>query len=189
MLLSILFIGMAIGGGASYYYFTQNAGQTSTDPTSSPLSFESLQEGDAALYVCPQDHCSEKLIAFIQSANSSVHVMIYSFTLDEVADALIAAKQKGLDVKVLMDNTQAGNQYSEDERLMAAGVEVKIMNLPSTHIFHHKVAIIDGKSFSTGSFNYSQNADEGNAENLMMVSNIKMATQLESAFNDYWSSN
>lgn len=184
-LISILVVGFVLGAGAAYYYLPQNMGQITSDPV--PASFESLKEGDATLYVCPQDDCANRLIDFIQSAKQSVHVMIYSFTLDDVGDAIIDAKNRGVDVKVLMDNTQAGNQYSEDERLIAAGVSVKIVNLPSTHIFHHKVVIVDGNAFSTGSFNYSQNANEGNAENLMIVSNRKMATQLEAAFNDYWS--
>lgn len=179
---SFLFIiGMLLGAAVGYYYT-----QASELPGSETLPEQTISDGSASLYVCPQDECAQQLITFINSAKKSVHVMIYSLTLDEVSSALIQAHERGVDVKVLMDNTQAGGQYSEDEKLIAAGLAVKIVNLPSTHIFHNKITLIDGERFSTGSFNYTQNADTGNAENLIMISNQKMTQKLEQEFQRYW---
>jgi len=48
-------------------------------------------------------NCAGVVIKWIGKANSSIHVMIYSFTLDNVRDALIQAKNRGVDVKVVME--------------------------------------------------------------------------------------
>jgi len=42
--------------------------------------------------------------------------MIYSFTLDELAEALIAAKERGVDVKVVIERENARSRGSEYER-------------------------------------------------------------------------
>lgn len=179
---TILFIiGLFLGTALGYYYTqTQNLGQPSFTGS------EIIPEGSTSLYLCPQDECAEQLITFINSAKSSVHVMIYSLTHDEITSALIQAKNRGLDVKVIIDNLQAGGESSDDETLLAAGVEVKIINLPGRNIFHNKITIVDGQRFSTGSFNYSENADSGSAENLVIISSQKMSQRLEQEFQYYW---
>jgi len=48
------------------------------------------------------------LIDLIDRADESIHVMIYSFTLDALADALIRAAEKGVDFKVLIEAENAG---------------------------------------------------------------------------------
>jgi len=63
---------------------------------------------------------------------------------------------------------------------------VKIVDPPGYAIMHDKVTIVDGNSFSTGSFNYTQNADSGNAENLMVVHDRAFAEKMESEFEKYW---
>ncbi|HIH33490.1 MAG TPA: endonuclease, partial [Candidatus Diapherotrites archaeon] len=56
-------------------------------------------------------------------------------------------------------------------------------------IFHDKVSVIDSNAFSTGSFNYTGNADSGNAENLVIVKDEKLAQAFEEEFLKYWNSN
>ncbi len=139
-----------------------------------------------SLFICPQDECAQQLIKFIDSAEKSVHVMIYSLTKEEIAEAITKAKKKGLDVRVLMDKTQAAGAYSKDEFLLEHGVPVKLVDPEGYAIMHHKVTIVDGSTFSTGSFNYSENADSGSAENLLVVHNKQMATRMEQEFEALW---
>ena len=151
---------------------------------SSNVSSENTQA-----FFCPQDSCAQKLVGFYSTASKSIHVMVYSFTKQEIADSLIAAKARGVEVKVLMDNTQAGLKDAKDEYLLQNGIEVKIADMPGRHIFHDKVSVIDSNAFSTGSFNYTGNADSGNAENLVIVKDEKLAQAFEEEFLKYWNSN
>ncbi|MCX8158067.1 MAG: phospholipase D-like domain-containing protein [Candidatus Diapherotrites archaeon] len=138
------------------------------------------------LYLCPQDNCHEKLISFYNSANKSIHVMIYSFTKKDIADALIAAKKRGVDVKVIFDSTQASLEDAKDEYLKENGIDIKIVDLSGRNIFHNKISIIDGIAFSSGSYNYTNNASYGNAENLIFVYDKNLAALLEKEFEKYW---
>ncbi|MDD5148716.1 MAG: phospholipase D-like domain-containing protein [Candidatus ainarchaeum sp.] len=126
-----------------------------------------------------------QLISKINSAGKAIHVAIYSFTHDEIAEALINAKNRGLEVKVLMEKQQAGSEYSDDEKLAKAGIEVRFMD-NSEGIMHNKFAIIDSGLVATGSFNYSKNADESNNENLVFLENAEAAQKFEAEFERLW---
>jgi phosphatidylserine/phosphatidylglycerophosphate/cardiolipin synthase-like enzyme len=137
-------------------------------------------------YVCFSrvDNCSLIIIKLIDSAEKYVHVAVYSFTLDVLRDALIRAKGRGVDVKVVIEKEQSRVQGSEYENLLKAGVNVKLDGNPAT--MHHKFVVVDGKIMVTGSYNWSYSAEEKNDENLIVISNPDIAKFYEAEFNRIW---
>ena len=130
--------------------------------------------------------CESLLIDLIEKANKSIHVMIYSFTLDDLADALIEAHQRGVDVKILVETENAYSRGSEIERLAEAGVQVALDSNP--YLMHNKVMIVDGKIVVTGSYNWSWSAENRNDENLIIIVSERVAEAYENDFNGLWSS-
>jgi phosphatidylserine/phosphatidylglycerophosphate/cardiolipin synthase-like enzyme len=104
--------------------------------------------------------------------------------LDDVRDALIQAKKRGVDVKVVFDEEQAYGQGSEYSNLKAAGVDVRIDTGPG--LMHDKVAIIDNRIIITGSFNWSQAGNQENNENLVIIDSSSWAAVYEQQFADIW---
>ena len=128
----------------------------------------------------PGGDCATVLIRWISSAKTSIHVLIYSFTLDNVRDALIQAKNRGVDVKVVFDEQQVYGQGSEYSNLKAAGVDVRIDT--GSGLMHDKVAIIDSHIIITGSFNWSQAGNQENNENLLVIDSSSWAAAYEQQF-------
>jgi len=124
-----------------------------------------------------------RLVHWIDSANSSVHVLIYSFTLDEVGKALVSALHRGIDVKVVFEKDQI-SQYSEYGTLRAVGVPVK--NDTNSALMHDKIAIVDGRIVLTGSYNWSSTAEERNNENLLVIRDPTLAQRFEAEFQKIW---
>ena len=151
-----------------------------------PGSSSNVSPENISLYLCPDDDCSGKLISFYGTAQKSIHVMIYSLTLQEIADALVDAKERGIEVKVLFDKGQSALKDAKDEYLVQKGIDLKIVDLSGYHIMHDKVSIVDGNAFSTGSFNYTQNADTGSAENLVIINDNALSQKFEQEFSRYW---
>lgn len=149
-------------------------------PFSSPITDATKVE----VYFCPQDECADKLIDKVNSAKNSVYIAIYSFTLDDLSSALISAKQRGVEVKVIFDYDQSTNSYSDDEKLVAAGIPIARRN--GSGYMHNKFTIIDGNLTATGSFNYSQNADERNDENLVFIVSEEIASKFKADFDHLW---
>jgi phosphatidylserine/phosphatidylglycerophosphate/cardiolipin synthase-like enzyme len=109
--------------------------------------------------------------------------MIYSFTLDTVGDALIAANKRNVDVRIVMEKSEIG-QGSEYEKMKRAGIQVRLDTNPA--IMHNKVAIIDGTVVITGSYNWSASAETRNDENLIIIRSAQVAAEYEKAFQKIW---
>ncbi|MEM4141153.1 MAG: phospholipase D family protein [Nitrososphaeria archaeon] len=135
------------------------------------------------IYFSPKGGCAEQIIYWIGRANTSVHVLIYSFTLSNIADALISAKNRGVDVKVVFEKGQI-SQYSQYFRLANAGINVR--NDTNPDYMHNKVAIIDGIIVLTGSYNWSSSAENSNNENLIIIKSIDVAREYENVFTRIW---
>lgn len=146
---------------------------------------EPIQIGAMQIYFCPEDNCDARIIEKINLAQESIHVAVYSFTLDSISDALIAAHARGVEVKVVMDTEQAGQQWAEDEKLKQAGIDVRLDG--NSKYMHNKFAIFDGKVVSTGSYNWTKNASQYNDENLIFFASEEAAQKYEAEFLEIFS--
>ncbi|MEM3022111.1 MAG: phospholipase D family protein [Candidatus Bathyarchaeia archaeon] len=147
--------------------------------TISPLEAPSYE-----VYFSPKGGCETRLLYWLSRANFSIHVLIYSFTLDSVGDALIAAHRRGLDVRIVMEGDEAGQGGSEYGRLKGAGVPVRLDTNPA--LMHNKVAIIDGSIVITGSFNWTASAEARNNENMIVIRSAQIAALYEEEFERVW---
>jgi len=122
-------------------------------------------------YFCPEDGCASKIISLIDSADTSIYFMAFSFTHEGIADAIL--RKDSLDIKGIFDSGQASSRYSQFKRLEEFGLDV--MKDKSKYKLHHKVFIIDNQTVVTGSFNPTQNGDTGNDENVIIIHDAKIA--------------
>jgi len=135
------------------------------------------------VYFSPNGGAADRVIYWIDRANSSINVLIYSFTLDAIGDAIVRAKTRGVQVKVVFEKEQI-NTYSEYQKLKSAGVQVA--NDTNPDLLHDKIAVIDGGVVLTGSFNWSRSADEKNNDNLLVIFNQDLAGKYLAEFNKIW---
>lgn len=122
------------------------------------------------VYFSPQDGTLEYILRAINSAQESIYFLAYSFTSDELADALIEKSKSGVTVSGVFDEDQYhSNSGTEFDTLQGAGIDVRLDGNP--RLMHHKVLIIDGKIVITGSYNFSNNAEHINNENTLIIHN------------------
>ena len=109
----------------------------------------------------PDDDVAAEILKEVGSAQSSILMMIYGFTLVPLVDLLIAKHQAGITVQLVLDKTQAAGKTEslQVERLKAAGVDFVIGTSPKAHqIMHEKGICIDNVHVITGSYNFSASA-------------------------------
>ena len=136
-------------------------------------------------YMGPKEALLNQLLVRLSAADVSVHIMIFTFTRDDIRQALIAKKNAGVKVMAVFDQLQANGTYAEDVALAQAGVPSWIdgnnnSNGQGGGIFHHKVMVIDGNSTSdpmviTGSANWTDAADADNDENMIIIHSADLA--------------
>jgi len=135
------------------------------------------------IYFSPKGGCENQVLYWLDRANASIHILIYSFTLDSVGDALVEAHNRGVEVQVVFETEQV-TRYSEYQGLRAAGVPVR--NDTNSDLMHNKVMIVDGLIVLTGSFNWSTSGEESNNENLIVINSTYIAGIYEEEFREIW---
>jgi phosphatidylserine/phosphatidylglycerophosphate/cardiolipin synthase-like enzyme len=135
------------------------------------------------LFVSPLvDHTIEqRIIDEIDAAEDQILVAMYSFSDDELGAAVIRAHQRGVDVYVLMDEGQeteaAGRQWP---KLVAAGISTAVEH--QAGLLHHKFVVIDLETVITGSYDWSDSADNDNFENVVVIECAAIAGQFADEF-------
>jgi len=127
----------------------------------------------------------------ISAAKSSIRLAAYSFTLPSVVRALTHAKQRGVDVAVLIDykiNLEGARNNAPKQALkllVSAGIPTRTI---STYFAHHdKYMVVDGCHTETGSFNYTTAAAKYNSENVMVIwNNPQVANQYIAHWQSRW---
>lgn len=122
---------------------------------------------------------NQQIIRTIREANKFVYFAIYTFTREDIADALVAAKERGLDVQGVMDkkqNTELNIQTKIYKRLLSAGIPVAEQN--HSAIMHMKVLVTD-KAYISGSYNWTASATDRNDEVIEIGWDEKIRSQYE----------
>lgn len=131
-----------------------------------------------------EDEAVTNLVPLIKSAQDNIRFMAFSFTHDDLGDAVLERAEAGVDVKGIFETRGSETEYSEMPPLYCAEIPVRQDGNPGT--FHHKVIVIDDKTVVTGSLNFSVNADESNDENVVIVANSDIAAQYLQEFEHRW---
>jgi phosphatidylserine/phosphatidylglycerophosphate/cardiolipin synthase-like enzyme len=137
-----------------------------------------------------QDHAlNTEIINQIENADKFVYFSVYTFTRQDIKDALLAAKYRGLTVVGLTDTQQyetAAGQKSLIDDLRKAGIPVYEQN--HAGIMHTKVLVTD-KAYASGSYNWTSSATTINDEVLEVGQDQAIRAQyqsiLEEMFNKY----
>lgn len=131
-------------------------------------------------YFAPEDEVAEKLVRVIQGAKKSILFMAFSFTHEDIGDAMIARAKEGVEVRGVFESRGSDTQYSEYGAMKKAKLDVMVDGNP--YVMHHKVIIVDGEIVVMGSYNFSANADESNDENVLIIYSPEIAAQYEAEF-------
>jgi phosphatidylserine/phosphatidylglycerophosphate/cardiolipin synthase-like enzyme len=147
------------------------------------VSFPSIAQPVLINYqVCftPGGNCTQKIVSAIAAAKQQILVQAYSFTSAPIAKALMLAHQRGIDVRVILDKSQKTQRYMSSTFLSNQGIPTWIDY--KVAIAHNKVMVLDNETVITGSFNFTNAAQNKNAENLLILHNTELAKQ----YTDNW---
>lgn len=133
----------------------------------------------------PGGNCTQLIVNTINGASKSIDVQAYGFTSAPIVKALLRAQKRGVQVKAILDKSNAYRSYSGINTLMNNHIPVLIDS--KVAIAHNKVMIIDDKAVITGSFNFTKSAQTKNAENVLILSNTKLAQSYQNNFHSRWS--
>ena len=152
-------------------------------------TYENIQTEDSvvSIYFSPKSNTYENAIKdLIVNAEEYIYIPIFYLTHKDLAQQLIKAKKRGVEIKVILDATAARNKYSTHKELREQGISVKVENFGGK--MHIKSIIIDDKYIVSGSMNLTKAGNIKNDENTLVIENTKLAKRYKDYFLKLWDS-
>jgi phosphatidylserine/phosphatidylglycerophosphate/cardiolipin synthase-like enzyme len=133
-------------------------------PRVAPIS---IGGAEVRVFFSPMGGGRAAVVAELAKAKKSVHFMTFSLTDVEVGKTMVEKAKAGLQVAGIFDRWLAAGQYSLFSQFRSAKLDV--LRDGNEALMHHKVIVIDRQTLISGSYNYSQNAEQNNNEAFVIV--------------------
>jgi len=156
-----------------------------------PFNASTFVEEMVITPVLSPDTDVEAILNLIASANHTLHVqqMYIKMEWDGAADlfleALIAATQREVTVKIILDGKSSGMNETA-QYLIAGGAQVAFSNDTYFIWQHNKGVIMDGETVLISSINWSFESTHENREAGVIIQNVNVATYFEEIFAWDW---
>jgi type IV secretion system protein VirD4 len=127
----------------------------------------------------PNRNALEVVMSLILQAERELLVAAYSFTSKPIAFALSEAKDRGVDVRLVVDEAQNAEEqggYKAVDFLVSRSIH--IVRSSNYAAMHHKFMVTDGQHVQLGSFNYTASANSRNAETAVVLRNAPGLAQV-----------
>lgn len=127
---------------------------------------------------------TNNIIPLVETSKKYIYIPAFIITHDGLTNSLIRAKQRGVDVKIILDATNTSGKRNKLKVLRTSGIPVKVENYAGK--VHSKSIIIDDKYIIAGSMNFSNSGENKNDENVLIVEDERLARHYKGFFEYLW---
>ncbi len=148
------------------------------------------------VYFSPQDKLADQLISLLNKEKKSVRIAVYCLMHRGIADALIRAKKRGVDVEVIVDPFSVKSR-SPVHKLNEEGIALYVWNPDDTYhytkgkkiknrkpLMHDKFCVLGNEMVWTGSFNFTRDASQSHQENAVLLESESIAMRYLEEFDE-----
>ncbi len=151
----------------------------SETPTTAPMLATTQPAISIEPHFSPEEEIAPTIVKLIDNAQHSLDIAAFAFTHPDIANAVIRAHQRCVKVRMVMDMVNEREKNSLAPEIIKAGIPLRVRHKRGFQ--HSKYLIIDQSIIVTGSFNFTNSADDRNSENIVV---IREAPKVERAFAD-----
>lgn len=138
----------------------------------------------STVHFSPGETCLGAIVSLVHGARKTLDICVFTISDDRISDALVQRHRAGTKVRLITDNEKLMDAGSDIERLVKAGIAVKVDR--TEHHMHHKFAVADAKTVLTGSYNWTRSAAQYNEENLLVTTEAAVAGAFMREFEKMW---
>ena len=139
-------------------------------------NFLKVGNSEIKLFFSPNSRIvDDGIIPELKQAKKNIYISMFLITNKDIVNELIAAKKRGVDVKLIIEANHAKQQYTMHNQLRKEHIPVKVENWAVK--MHAKTAVIDDNTIISGSANWTNSAFKYNDENLSIYKNVPNEAQ------------
>ena len=138
------------------------------------------------VYYAPDDAPLDRLATLYGQATRYLYVAVYVLTSPRAVEAMVAAKKRGVDVRLITDL-----QRTEDVKQLTALRTLQLANIPilvNQHdgLMHLKQVVIDDEVNASGSMNHTTSGNHYNDERLDIITDHAITVKAREKFLAMW---
>jgi len=130
-----------------------------------------------------------RLIEKINAAQTSIHIASFEFDLTPVAEALIVAQERGVDVRWVTDDEfgiESDEEPGHGQFALMEDAGIEIRSDTRSALMHNKFWIFDSELVWTGSTNITENGIFKQDNNTIVIQSAELAAIYEREFQEMW---
>lgn len=113
----------------------------------------------------------DRMVEIISKAQKSIDISIFTLTHPKILNALIDAKKRGVHLRVFLDLTSAKGASCKATKILTDQA-VPIFVSQGLQLLHHKMMLVDKKTFVLGSANWTKSAFEKNHDFFFILTEL-----------------
>lgn len=137
-----------------------------------------------AVHFSSQESLRKALVEKIKRENTSIRAAVFIFTDPNIANEIVNAKKRGVDVELVLDCSNA-HKCKALQNFIDEGIKTYLWmgnEKQKPGIMHHKFCVFHHEALWNGSFNFTKAADSCHRENVICLDNKKLAKAFEEEF-------
>jgi phosphatidylserine/phosphatidylglycerophosphate/cardiolipin synthase-like enzyme len=145
-----------------------------------------VDAGTIDIYYAPEDLPGDKLVSIYDRARRYIYVAVYGMTFPPVVKALVSAKKRGVDVRIITDREKLKDpkQHAALETLRLAGIPVRVNQHDG--LMHLKQVVVDDEINTSGSMNHTTSGHRYNDERLDVMTDPVTSVKAREKFLAMW---
>lgn len=161
---------LVIHDNLSVGFFHPPLAQFLKSPISSYFDF-SIQNQPCRLWLLPDLNALDYLIDQLRKAQTSIFIAMFTLTHPQLLQALIDAKNRGVNITVALDHYAARGASRKAVELLQ-DQKIPVIFSSGLQLLHYKWAYIDRSQAILGSTNWTKAAFNKNQDCLLFMSNL-----------------
>jgi phosphatidylserine/phosphatidylglycerophosphate/cardiolipin synthase-like enzyme len=138
-------------------------------------------------YFGPEIQLASIIAERVAAAQSHIHFMAFAFTHEEIGEAMLNRAYDGVEVRGVFELVGSNTDFSYFPPMSQSRLQnINVRQDGNPRMMHHKVIIVDRQTVIFGSFNFSDNANRRNDENIVIVHDAEFAGYFLEEFEAVW---
>ncbi len=130
----------------------------------------------------PKGSIKDAIIKNILSSKDTIDVTAFTFTSGDIAEALYQAKERGVEIRVIIDQAQDAKLYPVIEFLKQEQFDLQFLKGNVGGSMNNAFAIFDDKLLITGSYTWTEYSEKFNYENAIFIDEPDVVKKYKSEF-------
>ncbi|MDR4503260.1 MAG: phospholipase D-like domain-containing protein [Candidatus Scalindua sp.] len=150
------------------------------------ICFAGTLSAKTEVFFSPDGFIRDNIIKVINASEKSIDIALLTFSAGEIAEALYEARERGVEVRIILDYKQKNKYQPVVEFLQDEGFPVQFLKGKIGGDMNNSFALFDSGIVVTGSYRWSEYSEKFNYENALFIDDPDVIKKFQEEFDSLY---